>query len=78
MCISAFGVVIVLGYLLGKLETAAERSQNRRWRGTLLDSKPGPQIPWSSTLGVCGGGGAVAGEMFNFYEPLGFLFLLRG
>lgn len=60
MCISALGVVIVLGYLLGKLETAAERSQNRRWRGTLLDSKPGLQIPCSSTLG---GGGSGRGDV---------------
>ena len=31
MCISALGVTGALEYLLGKLETAAERSQNGRW-----------------------------------------------
>ena len=34
---------------------------------------------WSpDTLFLHLGGGAVAGEMFDFYEPLGFPFLLRG
>lgn len=67
--ISILSAVVALGYLLGKLETVAEGSQNRNWSTAHSDSKSGHMISWLCYLGV---------DCLTWMSFRDFKFLLRG